>query len=106
MQSTDDIFTHTIVGGQCSVVLGRTVPAADLRAKGIYVYPRDSRLNISENLAQYVLFLRPHEAPGTPHHVFGRSRRWLEKYAILIALAGLTSLFCALLITTIQLLKQ
>lgn len=92
MDQTDAFFTHTIVGSPLTVLLGRRQTVAGMAHGGIEVDPSSGETRLSQLWAEWAVLSRACDPVGHPRMRPGPVRRWLERHALLIALAGLCSL--------------
>lgn len=95
MDATDAFFTHTIVGAPLSVLLGRrqSLPTSDPAGLEIDLSHGEARL--SRVWEEWVLLTQACGPVGQPRMRPGRARRWLERHALWIGLAGLLSLLAS-----------
>ena len=93
MSETDAFFTQTIVGAPMSVLLGRQLrQPGGAAAEGLQVdltTPEHSAL--SPNWRAWVITTQACTPVGIPRMRPSRARRWLERYALVIAATGLAS---------------
>lgn len=92
MDANDAFFTHTIVGAPLSVLLGRRQAHTDAQASGLHVHLGTGEARMSKTWQEWVLLTQACGPVGQPRMRPGPVRRWLERHALWIALAGLLSL--------------
>jgi hypothetical protein len=96
MTEEDMFFTHTIVGTALSLPLG-TVPTHTAPAKnGLQINMRDASTTLDQTWKDWVLLQGAYPYIGRPRPVPGAFRRRLERYALLIATAGILLCLVAL----------
>ncbi|QHE76623.1 hypothetical protein [Hydrogenophaga sp. PBL-H3] len=89
MDETDAFFTHTIVGAPFSVLLGRRQGPASASTQGMEVSLAKGDMVLTEGWRSWAMLDHLDPPAGTPRRRPRRVRRWLERHALLIALAGL-----------------
>ncbi|WP_353394380.1 hypothetical protein [Hydrogenophaga sp. 5NK40-0174] len=99
MDDTDAFFTHTIVGEPRSLLLGRRLRPAQLSEHGVEVPMELHPPRLSQAWQDWIILRHDDDAPGTPRPRPGAARRFMERYALLIAMAGLIAIAAALALT-------
>lgn len=98
MSETDAFFTHTIVGAPMSVLLGRQMrPPDDRASEGLQVDPAQGDDVLSPSWRAWIVATQACTPVGVPRMRPTAGRRWLERYALVIAGAGLLSLLATAL---------
>lgn len=92
MDPTDAFFTHTIVGAPLTVLLGRRQTLAGPSTAGIEVDPGNGGHRLGDIWSQWAVLSHACDPVGHPRMRPGPVRRWLERHALLIALAGLLAM--------------
>jgi hypothetical protein len=95
MQESDLYFTHTIVGAPVSVILGVRVTLPKTSIDGVEVSLSQSHHRVSQAWQDWLMLQPESPATGQPRVRPGRSRRWLLRYSMVLALLGLASLAAA-----------
>lgn len=91
MDQTEAFFTHTIVGAPLTVLLGRRQAKPQASSEGLKVGLGSGQQQLSDSWAKWAVLSHACDPVGQPRMRPGPVRRWLERRALLIALAGL---FC------------
>jgi hypothetical protein len=92
MSETDAFFTQTIVGAPMSVLLGCQMQSASDRAgEGLQIDLASGADMLSPSWRSWIIATEACAPVGIPRMRPTRWRRWLERYAILIATTGLLS---------------
>jgi len=98
MSEADAFFTHTIVGAPMSVLLGRQMrPLRDWAGEGLQIDLASGTHGLSPSWRSWVIATHACAPVGIPRMRPTRWRRWLERYALVIAAAGLLSLLATAL---------
>ena len=92
MNEADAFFTHAIVGSPQSVVLGRRLSAEAARNQGMQVDMASGQSRLTSLWSEWAILSHATDDTGKPRLRPGRIRSALERYALLIALAGLAAL--------------
>lgn len=92
MDPTDAFFTHTIVGAPLTVLLGRRQTLSGPSTDGVEVDLARGRYRLSDTWSEWAVLSHACDPVGHPRMRPGPVRRWLERRALLIALAGLLAL--------------
>lgn len=96
MHETDLYFTHTIVGAPLTLALGKPQQLPALHRDALTISARTGRQELGEDWRQWFSVYTRGQAPvGYPWRVPSRFRRFLMRYALLLAISGW--LACALL---------
>lgn len=95
MQESDLYFTHTIVGAPVSVILGVRVTLPQTTVGGVEVNLSQGHHRLSQAWQDWLMLQPESTATGQPRARPGRSRRWLLRYSLVLALLGLASLVAA-----------
>ena len=89
MSETDAFFTHTIVGAPMSVLLGRQMrPANDHASEGLQIDLVSGGDVLSPSWRSWIITTQACAPVGIPRMRPTRYRRWLERYALVIAVTG------------------
>lgn len=92
MTETDAFFTHTIVGAPMSVLLGRQAGSGRSAATdGLQIDLAQGKAALSPGWQSWIITTQACTPVGIPRMRPTRRRRWLERYALVIAAAGLLS---------------
>jgi hypothetical protein len=92
MSETDAFFTQTIVGAPLSVLLGRqTRPLDDQAIEGLQIGLDGETESLSPSWRSWIITTQACAPVGIPRMRPNRLRRWLERYALVIASLGLLS---------------
>ena len=91
MNATDAFFTHTIVGAPLTVLLGRRQNTVHPHTEGLAVNLHDGQGRLSATWQEWMVLSHACDPVGQPRMRPGPLRRWLERHALWIALAGLLS---------------
>ena len=98
MSETDAFFTQTIVGAPASVLLGRQMRALSGHAsEGLQIDPAAGTGALSPSWRSWIVATQACSPVGVPRMRPTRRRRWLERYALVIAAAGLLGLLATAL---------
>ena len=89
MTEDDMFFTHTIVGSALSLPLGDVPTYATPAQTGLQINMRDASTSIDRAWKDWVVMQGAYPYIGRPRRAPGALRRGLERYALLIAAAGL-----------------
>jgi hypothetical protein len=93
MSETDAFFTQTIVGAPMSVLLGRQMPSvSDHGGEGLLIELVSGTGTLSSSWKSWVITTQACTPVGIPRMRPVGWQRWLERYALVIAAAGLLSL--------------
>ena len=92
MDETDAFFTHTIVGAPLTVLLGRRQSMPGTHGTGVEVGLSSGSWRLSDLWSEWAVLSHACDPVGHPRMRPGPVRRWLERRALLIALAGLLCL--------------
>lgn len=92
MDPTDAFFTHTIVGAPLTVLLGRRQTLVGPSSAGVEVDLARGGHRLSDTWSEWAVLSHACDPVGHPRTRPGPVRRWLERRALLIALAGLLAL--------------
>lgn len=92
MDDTDAFFTHNIVGAPFSVLLGRRQGPSTESTQGLEVSLAKGHVGLSKGWRSWAVLDHLDTPAGTPRPRPRRLRRWLERYALSIALLGLLML--------------
>lgn len=92
MDDTNAFLTQTIVGAPFSVLLGRPLEAGHPSAQGIEVPLHGGDVRLSSAWKNWMVLGSASDQPGHLRQRPGRVRRWLERYALALALLGLFNL--------------
>lgn len=103
MTDSDAFFTHTIVGAPFSVLLGRRRPGQDAAAAGIEVDLAGAEVRLGTPWQDAFFLGRAADSSGKPRRRPGAALRWLERHALLVAVAGLVAMAGALIVLLIGL---
>ena len=99
MNDNDAFFTRTIVGPPVTVVLGRRQRKPVSRVGGLEVSLSGPVERLAQAWRAWLVLDHTQDAPGMPRRRPGPFRRWLERHALAIALAGILALLGALILT-------
>lgn len=91
MSETDAFFTQTIVGAPMSVLLGRQMQPRGRASEGLQIDLAAGTHRLSPSWTSWVIATQACAPVGIPRMRPARWRRWLERYALVIAAAGLLS---------------
>lgn len=92
MSETDAFFTQTIVGAPMSVLLGRQMHSANQQAsEGLQIDLASGSDVLSPSWRLWIISTQACAPVGIPRMRPTRHRRWLERYALVIAATGLLS---------------
>jgi hypothetical protein len=92
MSETDAFFTQTIVGAPMSVLLGRQFSQpVDLGSEGLQIDLASGADMLSPGWRSWIITTQACAPVGIPRMRPTRYRRWLERYALVIAAVGLLS---------------
>ncbi len=92
MSETDAFFTQTIVGTPMSVLMGRQMrPSSDRASEGLQIDLAAGTGALSLSWRSWVITTQACAPVGIPRMRPAHWRRWLERYALVIAAAGLLS---------------
>lgn len=93
MTDQDIFFTHTIVGQPMSVELGKPLVSPSHAAKsgqsGLTADLGNNRFSLHPTWKEWCLITSAFPRAGVPRRKAGATRRWLERYALLLAIAAL-----------------
>ncbi len=103
MDQTDAFFTQTIVGPPLTVLLGRRQATRITPGGGVEIQMNSGQTRLSTAWAEWAVLSHGGEPVGHPRMRPGPLRRWLERRALLIALAGLLSLVATAVFWGVQL---
>ena len=92
MDETDAFFTHTIVGAPLTVLLGRRQSIPGTQGTGVEIGLSSGAGRLSDVWSEWAVLSHACDPVGHPRMRPGPVRRWLERRALLIALAGLLGL--------------
>ena len=93
MSETDAFFTQTIVGAPMSVLLGRQMYSTNNHAsEGLQIDLASGGDVLSPSWRSWIITTQACAPVGIPRMRPTRYRRWLERYALVIAATGLLSL--------------
>lgn len=95
MNETEAFFTHTIVGAPQSVLLGRRLSADAARQQGLQIDLASGQTAMSALWNDWAVLSHATDESGKPRIRPTRFRGALERYALLIALAGIAALATA-----------
>ncbi len=89
MQEADLYFTHTIVGAPFTVPLGKPQQLPALHRDALSISARSGRLQLGGDwLSWFSVYARGQAPIGAPWRVPGKFRRFLMRYALVLALSG------------------
>jgi len=92
MSETDAFFTQTIVGAPISMLLGRQMRWANNHAsEGLQIDLISGADVLSPSWRSWIIDTQACAPVGLPRMRPTRYRRWLERYALVIAATGLLS---------------
>ena len=93
MTDQDIFFTHTIVGQPMSVELGKPMVSPAHAAKsgqvGLMADLGNNRFSLDPAWKEWCLITSAFPPASAPRRRPGAARRWLERYALLLAVAAL-----------------
>ncbi len=92
MDETDAFFTQTIVGAPLTVVMGRRRPLQQAKAMGVSIDPASGETWLTQVWCDWIVLSHACDPVGLPRMRPGKTRGWLERHALWLALAGLLSL--------------
>lgn len=92
MDDTDAFFTHTIVGAPFTTVLGKRMPSTALKRDGVKVHLASGESFLTAAWRDWLVLSHQNDPAGRPRRCPGQLRRWLERHALWLALAGVSSL--------------
>jgi hypothetical protein len=92
MDDSDAFFTRTIVGAPCSLLLGRRITPAQAGEMGLELDLCSGRVRLPQAWADFALLGRINDSRGRPRRRPGVVTRWLERYALVVAVTGLVAL--------------
>jgi hypothetical protein len=81
-----------------SYPLGDTVPKTEPTSQGLQVHMPKSRASLSQVWREWVLIQGAYPYVGLPRRRPMALRRWLERYALLIAVFGICMALCAIVL--------
>ena len=90
MSENDAFFTQTIVGAPMSVLLGRQMPSHS--SEGLQINLASGGNVLSPSWRSWIITTQACAPVGIPRMRPTRYRRWLERYALVIAATGVLSL--------------
>lgn len=96
MDDTEAFFTRTVIGPPISVVLGRRQRHASSRVGGLDVQLDGPGHRLTQAWRDWLIASHEGDPAGLPRRRPGALRRWLERHALALALAGLASLVTGL----------
>ena len=88
MDEQDAYFTHTIVGAPFSLLMGRRMGPDGLQAAGLVVEPDSGTVRLSPAWQVWAIDRVQDWPAGMPRRRPRGMRRWLERHAAGLALAG------------------
>lgn len=89
MDENDAFFTRTVVGTPLSVILGRRRLKAPSRSSGLEVRLDGPGERLSRTWRDWLVLSHADDPPGQPRLRPSSMRRWMERHALSVALAGL-----------------
>lgn len=92
MDEADAFFTHTIVGAPYTVLLGRRLSPVETINEGIAVHLPSGKERLSQAWQEWVVLSHACDPVGRPRLRPARFRAFLERFALVIAVAGLLGL--------------
>lgn len=96
MTDEDIFFTHTVVGQAMSIEMGRPMDRksahAQTQSPGSQAGFVGSHFSLPQVWKDWCLIQGAYPYAGLPRRRPGRFRRWLERHALILALAGLLML--------------
>jgi len=98
MDDRDAFFTQTIVGAPCTAFLGRRRRAALHDTNGLVVDLGTGADHLSDAWRDWLTLGRSADLSSRPRRRPGRVTRWMERHALLLALAGSANLCLGLLL--------
>lgn len=104
MNETDLYFTHTIVGAPQTVMLGVRVTLPSVSLHGVEVNLSQGQSRVNQAWQDWLALQQHHSVTGRPLPRPGRTRRWLLRHSLTLALLGLASLSAGLALLAWQLL--
>ncbi len=96
MTDEDMFFTTTIVGSALSLPLGDIPPKQARYDDGLQVGMLSGRRSLGKSWLDWLEIQGSYPYIGQPRSRPGALRRWVERYALLIALLGFCMLLAAL----------
>jgi len=95
-------FTRTVIGPPLSVVLGRRQRRIRSRTGGLDVDLGGPGQRLDQLWRDWLITSHQDDPAGLPRRRPGRLRRWLERHALAVALAGVLSLATGLVLIGIS----
>jgi len=92
MDEQDAYFTHTIVGAPFSLLMGRRMGSEAAQAAGVAVEPDTGATRLGPAWQVWAIDRVQEWPAGLPRRRPRGLRRWLERHALALALAGLIAL--------------
>ena len=102
MDETDAFFTRTVIGPPLSVVLGRRQRRIRSLTGGLDVDLGGPGQRLDQLWRDWLITSHQDDPAGLPRRRPGRLRRWLERHALAVALAGVLSLVTGLVLIGIS----
>jgi hypothetical protein len=106
MTDEDMFFTNTIVGSALSLPLGNIPTAQTQYTDGIQIGMLSGRRSLAKSWLDWLEIQGSYPYIGQPRRRPGALRRWLERNALFIAMAGLCLLVAALVLAVWQLVMM
>jgi len=98
MSDSDAFFTQTIVGAPMSVLLGRQlIRSGGRESEGLRIDLAAGTNVLSPSWKSWIINTQACAPVGVPRMRPSRWKRWLERYALVIAAAGLLGLLASAL---------
>lgn len=95
MNDTNAFFTQTIVGAAFSVPLGQRLTRNQVAQNGLVIDFETGETRLSQAWRDWWLLSHAGDAAGLARLRPGRLRRWLERYALAVALLGLAGILAS-----------
>lgn len=96
MDETETFFTRTVIGPPVSVVLGRRQHRVRSRTGGLDVQLDGPGQRLAQTWRDWLVTSHADDPAGLPRRRPAALRRWLERHALAVALAGLLCLVTGL----------
>ncbi len=89
MTDEDMFFTNTIVGSALSLPLGNIPPKQTRYDDGLQIGMLSGRRSLGKSWLDWLLIQGSYPYIGHPRRRPGDLRRWIERYALVIGIAGI-----------------